>query len=180
MTNNFEHQHDTLDHATADIATQAHDLAATIQDERLIPAPNAYTALANLKTMFWRLRDAITSLNDRLQATHHTTQLQLDDHDPITGEIRDPAESLHLTGKQLQTLSQLLADAGNAADIGQNALDGQNYRLTNKEPDTHETPSRIDATPEQLARHRRRLQAIQNGHITADEAIAQLLEEEAL
>lgn len=47
-------------------------------------------------------------------------------------------------------------------------------------PDPHATPVDVEATPEQLARHRRRLQEIQAGHITADEAIAQLLEEETL
>lgn len=50
----------------------------------------------------------------------------------------------------------------------------------NQQPDLHETPVDVEATPEQLARHRLRLQEIKAGHITADEAIAQLLEEEAL
>ena len=57
-----------------------------------------------------------------------------------------------------------------------NALDGP----VSVGPTTPETPSEIDATPEQLVRHHRRLQEIQADHITADEAIAQLLKEEAL
>lgn len=122
---------------TSNVALHLREAAETLARNangtrsHIMPAPTAYELLGHLKLALGHLNEVAAFLPQGLQNSLDNPNVTITDRDSLTGEARDPEESVNLARLSLLQLSDALFAAATSADSAQSALNGQGYEPIN-------------------------------------------------
>ena len=100
----------------------------------IMPAPTAYELLGHLKLTLSHLSEVAAFLPQGLRSSLDNCNVTITDRDLLTGEGRDPDESVKQACQALNQLSAALVAAATFAESAQGALSSQGYEPVNVQP----------------------------------------------
>lgn len=118
---------------TSDVARNLREAAEALARDangtrsHIMPAPTAYELLGHLKLALGHLNEVASFLPLGLRDSLDNPNVTITDRDFLTGEARNPEESVNLANQALISLSAALVAAATSAESAQGALNSQGY-----------------------------------------------------
>lgn len=119
--------------STSNVALSLREAADTLARNangtrsHIMPAPTAYELLGHLKLALGQLNEVAAFLPQGLRNSLDNPNVTITDRDFLTGEARNPEESVNLARQALIQLSDALVSAAFSAESAQGALNSQGY-----------------------------------------------------